>query len=79
MRIIAAIASFFVVGLGQILKGQTEKGLIFMLLVYFGVPILVYASLAINAYLFLAAFSVIIIGTLVFWVYNIFDALLIKT
>ena len=73
-RIIPAIFSFFIVGLGQIIKGQSEKGLKFMLLIYFIIPMLLYLFFMIKAELFLLMLGFFTIFYLIFWVYNIMDA-----
>lgn len=70
----AALASFFIIGLGQIIKGEGEKGLKMLLTFYFAFPLLVYLSLLINAYLFLLALSLVLISATVLWLYNLWDA-----
>jgi len=66
--------SLLVVGLGQILKGEAEKGLKFMLLFYFALPLLLYFTLAISGALFLVIFGFTTIFAVIFWIYNIWDA-----
>ncbi|MGB9612836.1 MAG: hypothetical protein ACPL4K_01485 [Candidatus Margulisiibacteriota bacterium] len=68
-------ASFFIVGLGQIIKGEGKKGLIFILIFYFVLPTATYLSLMVNAYFFLLVFSFSLIFGIIFWLYNIWDAL----
>lgn len=70
-----ALASFFVVGLGQIIKGEGEKGLKFILIFYFALPAAVYLSLLLNAYLFLAALGICLVSGIFLWCYNLWDAL----
>jgi len=70
-----AVASFFIVGLGQILKGEGKKGLKLLLTFYFVLPVLIYVSLLINAYLFLLVFGLSVISAIILWVYSIWDAL----
>ena len=72
--LVPAIYSFFIVGLGQIIKGESEKGTKYLIWFYLGIPLIIYLSLLINIYLFLA----VLMGTLlfypIFWAYNIHDA-----
>jgi len=68
------LCSFFLVGLGQLVKGQGEKAVKFMLLFYFALPALLYASLMISGGLFLVVFGVVTVFAIIFWAYNIFDA-----
>ena len=70
-----AIASFLVVGLGQIIKGEGKKGLKLLLAFYFVLPALIYVSLLINAFLFLVVFGLSLISAVILWVYSIWDAL----
>jgi len=72
---IEALASFLVVGLGQILKGEGKKGLKLMLIFYFALPAAIYLSLLINAYLFLIILGFALISGIILWGYNIWDAL----
>jgi len=74
-----ALASLMVVGLGQIIKGEGKKGLLLLLLFYFVLPISVYLSLLIHAYLFLVVFSFSLLCAIVVWIYNIWDALTHET
>lgn len=69
-----AILSLFIVGLGQIIKGDAEKGIKFILLFYFVLPAIVYFSLAISGAVFLVVFGVGLIFAILFWIYNILDA-----
>lgn len=71
-----AAASFFVVGLGQIIKGEGQKGLILLLLFYFVLPGLAYAALAVNGYLFLIVLIGVTLSGLFLWLYSLLDALL---
>jgi len=73
-KIIFGIASALLVGAGQILKGESEKGLKFMLTFYFGLPILLYVNLAFNGGMFLIVFGISAIFAIIFWLYNIWDA-----
>lgn len=70
-----AIASFFVVGLGQLLKNEGKKGLKLILFFYFALPSLIYLALMLNAYLFLLSLGVALIAGFALWIYGINDAL----
>ncbi|OGC34286.1 hypothetical protein A2311_01135 [candidate division WOR-1 bacterium RIFOXYB2_FULL_48_7] len=69
-----ALASLLIVGLGQIIKGEGEKGLLLLLAFYFAIPLSIYTALTINAYLFVLLLAAGIITELVIWLYNIIDA-----
>lgn len=71
-----ALFSFFVVGMGQILKGEGKKGLVLLLIFYFTLPALVYASLFINAFIFVLFLTLAIITGLILWGYSLVDALI---
>ena len=71
---VPALLSFFIVGLGQAIKGETEKGLKFMLLFYFALPAVIYFALFISGGLFLVVSGVGIIFAAIFWIYNLIDA-----
>lgn len=71
----AALASTLVVGLGQILKGRTDKGLFYLLWFYAGLPIVIYISLLVGTIVFVPTISIIIALYPIFWLYNIYDAL----
>jgi hypothetical protein len=70
-----ALASFFVVGFGQLLKGEGEKALRLILFFYFILPSIVYLSLQINGLLFLLVLALAVISGIGTWAYNVFDAL----
>lgn len=72
----AALGMFsaMLVGSGQILKGETEKGIKMMLTFYFVIPILLYVILSFSGSIFLITFGFSIIFAVIFWVYNIIDA-----
>lgn len=74
-----AFFSFFIIGLGQVLKGDGEKGLKLILIAYFILPIVIYLSLAINGLLFLSVLGLSIIFLFLLWLYNIWDALTNET
>jgi len=69
-----ALASVLVAGLGQVIKGDAVKGLKIMLWFYLGFPMIIFGSLLLNAYLFLACLAVFVIAYPVIWVINIIDA-----
>ncbi len=73
------IASFIVVGLGQILKGEGKKGLNLILIFYFALPSAIYLSLMLNAQLFLLVMGISLISGIIIWIYNIWDALTHET
>jgi hypothetical protein len=69
-----ALMSALVAGLGQVTKGDARKGLKMMIWFYLGFPIIIYAALLFNAYLFLLVFAAFVVIYPVFWVTNIMDA-----
>lgn len=69
-----ALASFFVVGLGQILKGEGNRGLKLMLAFYFVLPAAIYLTLMFNAYLFLSTLGIVLVSGIFLWAFNVFDA-----
>jgi len=73
-NIIPAFLSFLIVGLGQIIKGESEKGLKLMLLFYFIIPALLYLFFIIKAELFLLMLGFFTIFNVIFWAYNVADA-----
>ncbi|MBU1026958.1 MAG: hypothetical protein KKA31_04435 [Candidatus Margulisbacteria bacterium] len=76
MKIFSAICSILVVGLGQLFKGETKKGVLLLLAFYFTLPALVYVSLIIDGMLFLYVLGFAIISGIILWIYSIADALL---
>jgi len=76
LHIIKALCSALVVGLGQIIKGESEKGVALLLIFYFVLPAAVYLSLIINPYLFLSVLGFSTIFGIMLWIYSIGDALL---
>jgi hypothetical protein len=71
-----AMCSALVVGLGQIIKGEGEKGVVLLLTFYFVLPAAVYLSLIINPYLFLSVLGFSTIFGIMLWIYSMGDALL---
>lgn len=76
LHILEPLLSVFVVGLGQIVKGETKKGVILLLAFYFFLPALVYLSLFISAFYFIYALGSSVIFGIILWTYSIGDALL---
>ena len=70
-----ALASFLIIGLGQILKGEGKKGLLLILIFYFTLPSLIYLTLLFNAQVFLLVLGISFIFGIMLWIYNILDAL----
>ncbi len=71
----AALASLFVTGLGQVIKGESEKGLLLILCFYIVLPAAVYISLLLSGVLFPYLFSFIVIFGIILWLYGVLDAL----
>jgi hypothetical protein len=70
-----ALASLLIVGLGQIIKKESDKGLKMMLFFYLGLPTAIYAALLINGYLFLLVLALALMSGIILWTYNVWDAL----
>jgi len=70
-----AACSLFVTGLGQIVKGESKKGLKILLCFYFVLPGAAYAALIINGYLFLLILGLAILTGITLWTYSVWDAL----
>jgi len=75
-HIFEALCSFFVVGLGQVVKGQGKKGLGWLLTFYFAFPAALYLSLIINGPFFMLVLPLTILSALALWLYSIIEALL---
>ncbi|PIS31356.1 hypothetical protein COT42_01290 [Candidatus Saganbacteria bacterium CG08_land_8_20_14_0_20_45_16] len=71
----SGLASLLVVGLGQIIKGDSRKGLSLLLLFYFVAPALIYLSLAFNFPWLVYLFGFTIISAILMWLYSLADAL----
>ena len=69
-----AIASFFVIGLGQIFKEETELGLKLLLTFYFAIPLLLVVLMHLSGLLFLIFFSLCVVSYPIAWAYSIWDA-----
>ncbi|MEA3494071.1 MAG: hypothetical protein U9R38_06770 [Candidatus Margulisiibacteriota bacterium] len=75
---IEAICSIPIVGLGQIIKGKSRKGLALLLAFYFFLPALFYFSLLFNNNFPIFALGFTLIFGIILWSYSILDALLKK-
>jgi TM2 domain-containing membrane protein YozV len=75
-KIFFALASALIVGLGQILKGQTEKGFILLLTTYLAVPAILYLAFLRSGGSFLLLFGISVVALSVLWIYNVIDAFL---
>jgi hypothetical protein len=70
-----AVCSLFVTGLGQIVKGESKRGLKILLCFYFVLPGAAYAALIINGLLFLIILALAILTGITLWIYSVWDAL----
>ena len=70
-----AFCSFCVVGTGQILKGESKKGVALLLFFYFALPALVYLTLLFSPRHFLYLLGFVIISGIITWLYSIGEAL----
>lgn len=74
-RYIPAISSFFLVGAGQILKGNSKKGLLLFLAFYFALPMSLYVLLiAASGEIFLFSLGAGVIAMVGLWLYSFIDA-----
>lgn len=71
---VLALCSALVIGLGQILKGDSEKGIKFILTFYVALPAILYITLSFSGSIFLILFGVSIIFSFIFWAVNVLDA-----
>ena len=69
-----AICSLLIIGMGQIIKGDSDKGLKWILFFYLFYPAVIYASLMVSANLFIFVLGVSVFVYPLFWLYNIYDA-----
>ena len=76
MFYLQAASSFVIVGLGQIIKGETNKGLLMLLTFYFVLPAILYLALLFNSQQIVYILSGVIISAIILWLYSIGDALL---
>jgi hypothetical protein len=70
-----AFLSALVIGLGQIAKGDSERGIKLVLWFYVAIPSLLVISLYISGILFVFLFTLSILLYPIFWIYSIYDAL----
>jgi len=75
LHYVEGLLSFFIVGLGQIIKGDGDKGLKMMLVFYFALPTLIYLSLQLNGVIFAFVLAAALVVGVFLWGYNIWDAL----
>jgi len=71
-----ALCSLFVTGLGQVVKGEGEKGLSLMIIFYLVLPATVYLTLLLTGLVFPYLFGFIVIFAIILWGYSVFDALM---
>jgi len=71
-----ALASLLVVGSGQIIRGETNKGILILLTFYFLLPALLYGTLLINGEIFVMVFGICVVSAIILWLYSIGEALL---
>ncbi|MFH1542759.1 MAG: hypothetical protein ABIE84_06715 [bacterium] len=74
LNYLEGISSVFVTGLGQIIKGETKKGLLLLLSFYFVLPALVYLSLWLLNSWFLIIFAAVVISAIIIWSYSVWEA-----
>ncbi|OGC24902.1 hypothetical protein A2291_02035 [candidate division WOR-1 bacterium RIFOXYB2_FULL_42_35] len=70
-----AICSALVVGLGQIIEGESKKGLLLLLVFYFALPALTYLALLTGGSLPLYIWGLTIVAGLIIWTYSVGEAL----
>lgn len=75
---LSGLASLLVVGLGQIIQGESKKGLQLILIFYLAIPAAGYASLIINGYLFLLVIGAGSLLGMALWIYSVWEALTYK-
>ena len=69
-----ALLSALVIGLGQIIKGDSGRGLKMILWFYLVLPALLFILLYLNGFLFLIFFTICLFLYPIAWIYNIYDA-----
>ena len=70
----AGLCSALITGSGQIVKGESDQGVMLLLLFYFGLPAVVYTSLMFTGIFFPYILGFSIIFAIMLWLYNIWDA-----
>jgi hypothetical protein len=78
LHFIEGIGSILIVGLGQIVKGQSRKGILFLLAFYFALPAILYVSLLFSGLIPLYALGFVVFSGIILWIYSAADALLGK-
>lgn len=78
LHYLEALSSALVVGLGQIIRGETNKGLLLLLTFYFALPAVTYSAFLIKGYLSLYIWAVAVIIGIIIWIYSVGEALLKK-
>jgi TM2 domain-containing membrane protein YozV len=69
----AIFLSVFIVGLGQIYLGQSNRGLILCLVFYFGIPLFLWCALNLGFYCFVFSLLFTLIAAPLLWAYNLVD------
>jgi|GEM_PF-680304 len=76
--LLPALCSFFVIGLGQVVKGDSKRALRWILFFYIFYPGLTYVALLIHGNAFAVMLAMAVIVYPLFWIYNVIDALFKK-
>ena len=76
---IEALSSLLIAGTGQIIHGESIKGLKIILCVYVAIPLAVFGALVINGYLFLLVLGMASLLGILVWGYSIWEALTYQT
>ncbi len=71
---LAGLCSIFIAGSGQIVKGESDQGVMLLLLFYFVLPAIVYTSLMFTGIFFPYILGFSIIFGIILWFYNVWDA-----
>ncbi len=72
---IEGLASLLIGGMGQVLLGESKKGLTIILTIYLAIPFALYSTLAISGFLFLPILGICSALLLGIWLYSIWNAL----
>lgn len=72
--VMPAILSFFVAGLGQIVKGNGRRGVRIMIWFYMGMPVLILGAFLLHPLIFLVTLAGAVVLYPLIWLYNISDA-----
>jgi len=75
---IEGVCSALIVGLGQVIRGRTRKGILLLLAFYFALPAILYVSLLFSGYIPLYALGFVTFSGIILWIYGAADALLGK-